>query len=211
MALVKASIVLLYLRTFSVCGRKFRITLYCVIGLLITSHLVVIPVYWLSIHPLKCQWKYLDLTDGDYYSLCHERYNDFAYLIYVTSLSVLLDVVIIALPCREVWRLQMVRRQKIALLLVFLAGIVYVKTLSNGTRKRCLSNCKSSVTIASILRLVFMIHRYYLDKYWDDNYTEWQMDMARYDLKSPFESLPFYCRSAHSPVLSLAPSNSVSH
>lgn len=121
---IKVSILLLYLRTFQVCGRKFRIILYSVLVIIVASHSASILLDWLSLTPLHCQWMYYDAPDGIYDERCHVRYDQFPYFVFMGALTIALDIIIIFLPLREILRLRMVKRQKIALIMVFLAGLV---------------------------------------------------------------------------------------
>lgn len=132
---MKVSILLLYIRTFHICGPKFRATLWSILVLIVVTHAAGIPVLWLNVTPLNCQWTYLDTDDEVYNTFCHNRYDNWFYFVFISSLTVVLDIIIIVLPSREVWRLQMVKRQKIALVMVFMAGIMYVTLREPNQRK----------------------------------------------------------------------------
>lgn len=134
LCLIKVSILLLYLRTFKVCGRRFRITLNCVLILIVISHAVSIILDWLSVTPLKCQWMFYDAPEEVEEAICHVRFDQFPYFVFLGALTIALDILIIFLPLREVLQLRMVKRQKIALVMVFLAGIMYVKMFFSRSR-----------------------------------------------------------------------------
>lgn len=61
------------------------------------------------------------------------------------------------------------------------------------------TNQLNSVTIASILRLVYMVHRFYLDPVGDSLFTEFQVNLIRYhdpclsDQKSNLDSISVVC------------------
>lgn len=123
--LVKMSILFLYLRTFRE-GRIFAITVYAVLFVLVTSHIGFIFAYLFAYLPVRCSWAQYE-TDEEWEAHCRRGY-DLKILtgltIFISALTVVLDLVILALPCRAVWRLHLPKRQKLAILFTLLSGVV---------------------------------------------------------------------------------------
>ena len=120
-ALVKISLLILYLRTFTEKG-FFRITLWTVLVAIALSHLQVIVVYWVKLDPFDCQWKYNTLPGELWAALCHARIDDLQNWVFVSIFTVILDVIVLVLPIRAVWKLHMAKQQKIAVSLLIGAG-----------------------------------------------------------------------------------------
>jgi hypothetical protein len=70
------------------------------------------------------------------------------------ALNITTDLLVAALPIRQLWKLQIAMRQKIALLLILTLGWLYVPPLSPYVPH---SNCTRSVVIISIIRLYFLV------------------------------------------------------
>lgn len=95
--------------------------------LIISTHAVTVPVYCYGSHPLSCEWQVF-VSDEEYESHCIQRVNeDFfnAWLVFLNAFTIVLDIVIIIIPCRPVWKLNMPKRQKIVVLGIFVSGIMY--------------------------------------------------------------------------------------
>lgn len=122
-ALVKVSLLILYLRTFTAKG-AFRVTLWIVMIAIILSHAQVLIVYWAKVGPYDCIWKYATLPVELWNTFCHKRYNNLPNWVFVSILTVFLDVVVLALPIRAVWKLHMEKRQKIAVVMLVGAGAI---------------------------------------------------------------------------------------
>ncbi|MCJ1425996.1 hypothetical protein MMC29_003898 [Sticta canariensis] len=154
---VKVSILLMYLRTFT-GSRSFRYTIWVLLFLVIASHVVGFLIYAASVSPVSCIWIEYQ-TDEEAESHCRENWSDeviIGYLTFLNAFTIALDLVILYLPCRPVWRLHLPKRQRIAIMMIILAGII--------------------VTIASITRLVYLINRFYGNDH-DDSLTEFQVNM----------------------------------
>lgn len=54
--------------------------------------------------------------------MCHERFSDLENWVFIAGFTVLLDIVVIVLPIRAIWKLQMAKRQKIAISMLMGAG-----------------------------------------------------------------------------------------
>lgn len=126
--LVKVTILMLYLRTFTE-SKRFRYTIYVILATLIITHVATFPIYFSDITPFHCHWSIYP-TDEEWFSRCSENYNILPWMVFLAVLTIVLDIVILALPCPAVWRLHMARRQKIAILLLLTAGVLYGAPLS---------------------------------------------------------------------------------
>ena len=122
---VKMSILFLYLRTFRE-GRIFAITIYAVLFVLVTSHIAFIFAFLFFNLPVSCAWVQYE-TDEDWDAHCRQTYDVnilTGLTIFILVLTVVLDLIILALPCRSVWRLHLPKRQKLAILFTLLSGVV---------------------------------------------------------------------------------------
>lgn len=120
-ALVKVSLLILYLRTFTQKG-LFRVTLWTILVAIVLSHAQVIVLYWAKLDPFVCLWKYSTLPGALWNALCRLRYQQLKNWIFVSIFTVILDVIVLVLPIRAVWKLHMARRQKIAVSMLIGAG-----------------------------------------------------------------------------------------
>lgn len=73
---------------------------------------------------MKCQWDYAVVEDNVWDANCRYRWDQFPYFVFLGAFTIVLDIVIISLPVREVLQMQMVPRQKIAIVMVFLVGVL---------------------------------------------------------------------------------------
>ena len=96
--------------------------------LIILSHAQVIIVYWAKLDPFVCQWKYATLSYEMWVAVCHTRVDDLKNWVFVSIFTVILDIIVLALPIRAVWKLQMPKRQKIAVIMLIGAGAMYVNS-----------------------------------------------------------------------------------
>lgn len=124
--IVKVSILLLYLRTFTE-SRRFRIIAYVVMCLLVTVHIITFPIYWFALSPVSCQWRVFT-TDEDFDANCTRHMapgRDNHWFTFLAAITIVLDLVILIMPCPAVWRLHMAKRQKIVVIGILVSGIVY--------------------------------------------------------------------------------------
>lgn len=122
---IKLSILFLYIRTFTE-GRLFRRTVQALMGVIIISHVATICVVRFDTNRLECHWKYYE-TDEEFLEKCPSNFDYhviYAVVTWISALTVVLDVIIMALPCRAVWRLHLPRRQKLAILITLISGVV---------------------------------------------------------------------------------------
>ncbi|MCJ1467429.1 hypothetical protein MMC07_006054 [Pseudocyphellaria aurata] len=121
--LIKTSLVLLYLCVFS-SNRTLRHVVYGVLLLVVVAHLGTIVGTVANALPFSCHWIYFP-TDEDYEKLCKNYWDDSYFYLTMSALTILLDLIILILPCPEVWRLNMPKQQKIGVMIIILTGLVY--------------------------------------------------------------------------------------
>jgi len=114
---IKTSIVLLYRRVFSI-NTNFRLQSLLVMILVWAFWLAATIATILNCIPLEYNW----ISIGDPQHCIN--YNIFWMV--TGSIEVLMDVIILALPVRMVLKLQLTRKRKILVLLIFLLGGLYV-------------------------------------------------------------------------------------
>ena len=108
---IKLSILLLYQRVFPT--PKFVLAIRIVGGFAVSWWFVVVIIQIFSCNPIAGFW------DIDIPSKCIDPAK---FYIAVAVPNILTDIVMLCLPVRMVWRLQMSRAQKIQLSLTFLTG-----------------------------------------------------------------------------------------
>ncbi|KAF1951534.1 hypothetical protein CC80DRAFT_203280 [Byssothecium circinans] len=129
LALTKISILLFYLRIFP--NQSFRRIVYFTLALCVLYILGFVPATVVQCYPIRHAW---ERWDGEHRGKCVniglEGWMSAAF-------NIVLDIIIICLPLRELSKLAMDRRKKAGIMLMFLGG--------------------GFVTIVSILRLKWMI------------------------------------------------------
>ena len=109
----KLSVLLLYRRIFT--QQKFRIAIDTVIGVCVAWAVALLLATLFQCQPISKAWI------PDLGGTC----IDLQKLYYGTSISnLILDVVINLMPVREIWKLQINRRQKIVLMVIMTLGLV---------------------------------------------------------------------------------------
>lgn len=94
--------------------------------LIITSHVAGILVYALHVTPASCSWTIYP-TDDEWKSRCKvmwEGSGGISYYVFMNALTVALDLVILYMPCQPVWRSRLAKRQRIAIMMILLAGVL---------------------------------------------------------------------------------------
>lgn len=114
---------MLYLRTFTE-SKRFRYIVYAVLSAVVITHLVTLTIYLAATSPFHCFWTIYP-TEEEWYSNCSDKYDSLPSTVFIAVATIVLDIVILALPCPAVWRLHVAKRQKIAILFLLVAGIVY--------------------------------------------------------------------------------------
>ena len=112
------SILLLYRAIFT--GRGFAIATNIIMGYVVAWGVAVVLVSIFSCNPVNGFW------DTDIPSTC---VSSILFFEWTTLTNVLGDVMILALPVRKVWKLQMSTEKKIAVLGMFLLGGLWVVLL----------------------------------------------------------------------------------
>lgn len=133
--LVKVTILMLYLRTFTE-SKRFRNSIFAVLAILGITHVVTLAVYLADVYPLHCHWS-IYATDEEWYANCSDNYDSLPAIVCIAVVTIVLDIVILALPCPAVWRLHMAKRQKIAIQFLLVAGVMYETLPPSPTSCAC--------------------------------------------------------------------------
>lgn len=125
---VKVSILLMYLRAFTgnKSNRTFKYTVWVLIFLISSAHLIAFLGWTFSVMPVWCHWTYFATTEEE--AQCwHPKFNyvNVPYSLFLNTFTVVVDLIILYLPCRPVWRLQLPKRQRISILAILFAGVMY--------------------------------------------------------------------------------------
>lgn len=120
------SILLLYLRTFAI-DRNFRWTTWIVIFITVASHFVCWILLWAEASPLKCHWVLYPTKDLSRANCTFHFDGEFnkIYLVFIAALNVVLDIIVLAIPCPHVWRLHIPKKEKIMIMIILLTGLMY--------------------------------------------------------------------------------------
>lgn len=149
MPLTKISILCFYLRIFP--ERRFRIATYVVIGLNISYLIVFVLISVFQCRPLPGAWLHWD-GEG------HYKCNDINAQGWASAIiNMILDIVVMALPLRQLYKLNLSKTKKAYVMCMFGLGILWVALCSWLTDHDSLT-ATSSVTLVSILRLNSLIH-----------------------------------------------------
>lgn len=142
-ALLKLSLLALYFRIF--LTREFKLATYILSGLIILWCIALNCVAIFQCNPVKKSW--LPTTPGTCIDLK-------AAFIGNAIPNIITDVVILLLPVRQIWKLQMRPAQRISLIAMFLLGGLCVSPLLLCPIQRANSY---SVLFASIYRLIAIL------------------------------------------------------
>lgn len=176
---MKVSLLLLYLRVLS-NSRRNRIFIYLALGVIVSATLAAIVVTTADTRPFPCHWIWADGVDGE---PCRMVWDDDDCYLFTGALTIVLDLVVLYLPCPAVWRLHLQRRQKIGVLIIMLTGVMYEILLMKEILQ---TNYHDSVTIASTLRLIYLIQWTSLS-YSEDDERGWNTKITMAGLAfSPF-------------------------
>lgn len=89
--------------------------------------------------PPTCHWTYYpNETDEQYAARCRHPSLDLVlipYTLFLNVFTVAVDLVILSLPVRPVWQLNLAKRQKISVLVIFFAGGMYELAHPQGNDK----------------------------------------------------------------------------
>ncbi|KAF2008731.1 hypothetical protein BU24DRAFT_359618, partial [Aaosphaeria arxii CBS 175.79] len=127
--LTKMSLLIFYLRIFP--DRKFRRRTYSVLALCCVTVVALVLACVFECQPISYAW---DRWDGEHEGTCtHINAQGWAN----AGINIIFDIIIIALPLPQIYRLQISRERKIGIMIMFTLGVF--------------------VTIASIIRLRSLI------------------------------------------------------
>lgn len=123
--LVKSSMLLLYLRTFAI-DRKFRWTIWVVLFITVASHFVCWMLLWAETSPLKYNWILYPTQELSKAHCAQHLDGQYPrmYIVLVAPLNVILDMIVLAMPCPHVWRLQIPKREKTMIMIILLTGVM---------------------------------------------------------------------------------------
>lgn len=126
--ITKASIVVFYIRLFGTPGtrpgfRRFLLTTLFLVHLWLLAS-VASGIF--KCHPFDDVWNPLVVIASDIRDYCIDSN---AYYVSISALNVALDFWILVLPLPMVWSLQLSRRRKVGLNLIFLIGGLYVSCI----------------------------------------------------------------------------------
>lgn len=146
--MTKISICCFYLRIFP--ERQFRNVTYVVIGLNVCYLIAFVLISVFQCSPLPGAWLHWD-GEGDY-KCNHINAQGWA----AAAINMLFDVIVMVLPLRQLWNLNLSLRKKAYVMCMFSLGILYVILAHKTLIKLLIVN--PSVTLVSILRLNSLIH-----------------------------------------------------
>lgn len=113
-ATVKSSIVFFYIRIFAV-NRTYRMVAYCVAAFIAAWAVMSVLVAFLSCTPLRFAWD-PTIPGGS----CDNQVGSF---VAEAVLDVVADLMVLALPLRPIWKLQVNRSKKVVLFVIFGLGV----------------------------------------------------------------------------------------
>ena len=111
--IIRTSIILLYIHIFST--RKFRIVCYAALGFNLVFLLTFILARCLVCKPIAYSWDYT-IPGGS----CGDEQ---AFDMFTASVNLLQDFIVVVLPMRVLWRLQMATTRKLAVSGLFSMGL----------------------------------------------------------------------------------------
>ena len=155
---VKVSILLMYLRVFT-ASKTFKYTCWVLIFLISGAHIVAFLGWNFSTIPVWCHWTYYP-TDEEYAARCHHpALNDVLvpYTLFLNIFTVVVDLLILYLPCRPVWRLQLPKRQRISILVILFTGVMYELTHPRSNDSPSASSLPSDLALPSPVYYVLHI------------------------------------------------------
>lgn len=131
---------MMYLRAFTTLKKWFKYTVWVLIFLITGAHIVGFLGWTFSTIPPTCHWTYNpNETPDQYAARCHHPALDLVlipYTLFLNVFTVAVDLVILYLPIRPVWQLNLAKRQKISVLVIFFAGGMYELAHSQWNDKR---------------------------------------------------------------------------
>ena len=145
-ALYKLSMLFLYLRIFT--GSRFKVLTYTLIGIVTASGCAFVLVTIWQCKPIAAFWDKSLLLNKNNHCFSSEAFW-FSYSI----VNIVLDFLVLLLPIHEIWKLQLPKRDKLALCAVFSLGLLYdyhshLSTVTN-TASVCATTIIRTTTLAA--------------------------------------------------------------
>ncbi|KAF1983648.1 hypothetical protein K402DRAFT_338074, partial [Aulographum hederae CBS 113979] len=122
----KLSVLLLYRRLVAgTCGKKFKWSLWAAMGFVVACTVAFIPTLIFNCNPVQAHWLRFDIMyRGDYKCAPRELERDLT--VVSAAFSVVTDFYSVILPARLLSKLQVPRRQKVGLYVIFGLGLLVV-------------------------------------------------------------------------------------
>lgn len=118
-ALTKISILCFYLRVFP--RRAVRISIYVTIALNVAYIFVFVFITLFQCSPVKGAWLRWDKTHADRFECRNINAQGWA----AAAANMALDILVMALPLKELWELNLSWRRKAFVMCMFCLGILY--------------------------------------------------------------------------------------
>lgn len=99
-------------------SRPFRFMVFGSMFFLVATHLITIILFVTSTTPFSCYWLEVE-TDEDYDAVCNFHFDVKPVIVFISGVTILYGLFILALPCPTVWQLQMAKRQKFMITAIF--------------------------------------------------------------------------------------------
>lgn len=116
LSMTKIAMLLLYLKVFP--GQTFRQVCYVLVAICLAYMPATALATTFNCTPVSYQWTgWTGETEGHCFS-----FNTFAWA--QSSINILLDLIIILLPIPQLWRLNMGKKKRIQLVLMFSVGLL---------------------------------------------------------------------------------------
>ncbi|KAL8865185.1 MAG: hypothetical protein Q9174_007026, partial [Haloplaca sp. 1 TL-2023] len=154
-ALAKLSLLLFLYRIFSV-DKRFRIAAWITGAILVIWTIITVFMSIFACRPVKASWDFFLYLDPN--TVCHPQ--SFEVVNVYGFCNVITDFVLIFMPLPLVWRMQMDRKKKIGVGLVFASGALYVPSprLQVFLGKRSLMRAIPSICAVAIIRQYKLYH-----------------------------------------------------
>ncbi|PGH18993.1 hypothetical protein AJ79_00026 [Helicocarpus griseus UAMH5409] len=125
MNVTKVSILFFYLRIFT--SRDFKVIAYSVMGITVAYGTAVVLAVLFQCQPVHMAWKH---WDGEHEDAKCANINLIGWI--SAAINIVLDVIIIVLPVRELFRLALSTKKKLHILLMF--GVGFFVTIVSAIR-----------------------------------------------------------------------------
>lgn len=168
---------LLYLRGFLSTRRRLRYLAFGLIIYVLLSHFLVIMFGLIGISPLYCIWKDFGTDDEARARICRSIVDDTEFYFAVNASTIVLDILILIIPSRMVWQLQVPKQQKNH---PFWDNVCWNHVCDLSLRNYLITDLSKSVTLASILRLIYTLeYVYYVGDFPDNTGLQFRYFITR--------------------------------